>query len=64
MTPRLHHVAISTPDADRLGAFYRDLLGVRTTYARDPDGNVVELKQLSSPSHPVALPAFRPPSAV
>jgi len=155
MTPRLHHVAISTPDADRLVAFYRDLLGfgvvysgawsrgsaaadaltalegssarqvmlragnaylelfefsspaaapaaadrpvcdhglthlcllvddvdaeqerlsaagvpfhsapedlglgVRTTYARDPDGNVVELKQLSSPSHPVALPAL------
>jgi catechol 2,3-dioxygenase-like lactoylglutathione lyase family enzyme len=153
--PRLHHVAISTPDADRLMAFYRDLLGfelvyggawpqgnaaidaltalegssarqvmlragnaylelfqfsspaaapgaadrpvcdhgithlcllvddvddeqerlraagvpfhsapqdlgqgVRTTYARDPDGNIVELKQLSSPRHPVALPAL------
>jgi catechol 2,3-dioxygenase-like lactoylglutathione lyase family enzyme len=154
--PRLHHVAISTPDVDRLVAFYRDLLGfavvyagewppgteaadaltalegssarqvmlrggnaylelfefrspaaapvaphrpvsdhgithlcllvddvdaeqerlraagvpfhsppqdlgagVRTTYARDPDGNVVELKQLSSPRHPVALPVLR-----
>ena len=36
-------------------------LGVRTTYARDPDGNVVELKQLSSPNHPVALPALATP---
>src|SRR5437763_498494 len=30
--------------------------GVRTTYGRDPDGNVVELQELSSPGHPAALP--------
>jgi catechol 2,3-dioxygenase-like lactoylglutathione lyase family enzyme len=28
--------------------------GVRTTYARDPDGNIVELQELSTP-HPFAL---------
>ena len=33
MTPRLHHVAISTPDADRLVAFYRDLLGFGVVYS-------------------------------
>jgi glyoxylase I family protein len=31
--------------------------GVRTTYARDPDGNVVELQELASAEHRVALPA-------
>ncbi len=30
--------------------------GVRTTYARDPDGNVVELQQLARRDHPFALP--------
>src|SRR5439155_10793417 len=33
MIPRLHHVAISTPDADRLVAFYRDLLGFEVIYS-------------------------------
>ena len=31
--------------------------GVRTVYARDPDGNVVELKELvGGARHPFALP--------
>ena len=30
--------------------------GVRTTYARDPDGNVVELQELASRDHPFAVP--------
>lgn len=30
--------------------------GVRTTYARDPDGNVVELQELSPAEHRFALP--------
>ncbi|RMD84643.1 MAG: VOC family protein [Candidatus Dadabacteria bacterium] len=29
--------------------------GVKTTYARDPDGNVVELQEVSDPSHPIAV---------
>jgi catechol 2,3-dioxygenase-like lactoylglutathione lyase family enzyme len=29
--------------------------GVRTTYGRDPDGNVVELQELASGEHPFAL---------
>jgi catechol 2,3-dioxygenase-like lactoylglutathione lyase family enzyme len=33
--------------------------GVRTTYARDPDGNVVELQELSPREHRVALPGVR-----
>jgi catechol 2,3-dioxygenase-like lactoylglutathione lyase family enzyme len=28
----IHHVAISTPDAERLLEFYRDLLGMRVVY--------------------------------
>ena len=31
--------------------------GIRTIYARDPDGNVVELKELASEDHPWAIPA-------
>jgi catechol 2,3-dioxygenase-like lactoylglutathione lyase family enzyme len=30
--------------------------GVRTTYGRDPDGNVIELQQVSGAGHWVALP--------
>jgi catechol 2,3-dioxygenase-like lactoylglutathione lyase family enzyme len=30
--------------------------GVRTTYARDPEGNVVELQELASTDHRYALP--------
>ena len=30
--------------------------GVRTTYGRDPDGNVVELQELTSGDHRIALP--------
>jgi glyoxylase I family protein len=30
--------------------------GVRTTYGRDPDGNVVELQELTSGEHRIALP--------
>jgi catechol 2,3-dioxygenase-like lactoylglutathione lyase family enzyme len=30
--------------------------GVRTLYSRDPDGNVVEMQELASDRHPVALP--------
>jgi len=36
--------------------------GVRTTYARDPDGNVVEFQELASHDHPFAVPA-RPRAA-
>ncbi len=33
--------------------------GVRTTYARDPDGNVVEMQELSPAStHPYAVPGL------
>jgi len=32
--------------------------GCRTTYGRDPDGNVVELQELNSRKHPIALPDF------
>ena len=42
-------VAFHCPPQD-LGA------GVRTTYARDPDGNVVELQELSPAEHRFALP--------
>ena len=42
-------VAFHSPPQD-LGA------GVRTTYGRDPDGNVVELQELSSADHRYALP--------
>ncbi len=30
--------------------------GVRTTYGRDPDGNVVELQEISDPNNPIVLP--------
>jgi glyoxylase I family protein len=29
---------------------------VRTTYGRDPDGNVIELQEVSNPDSPIALP--------
>lgn len=32
--------------------------GVRTTYGRDPDGNVFELQEIADPDSPIALPAF------
>lgn len=28
----MHHVAISTPDIDRLHAFYRDVMGFETVF--------------------------------
>ena len=56
MINAIHHVAISTGDMERSLRFYRDLLGlevgwelgrsVKTTYGRDPDGNVVELQEI------------------
>ena len=30
--------------------------GLRTTYGRDPDGNVVELQEVSDPNNPIVLP--------
>jgi catechol 2,3-dioxygenase-like lactoylglutathione lyase family enzyme len=30
--------------------------GIRTTYGRDPDGNVVELQEVASGEHRIALP--------
>ena len=30
--------------------------GIRTTYGRDPDGNVIELQQVPSADHRIALP--------
>jgi catechol 2,3-dioxygenase-like lactoylglutathione lyase family enzyme len=33
----------------------QDLGAVRTTYGRDPDGNVVELQEVTDPTSPVAL---------
>lgn len=33
----------------------QDLGAVRTTYGRDPDGNVIELQEVLDPSSPVAL---------
>jgi glyoxylase I family protein len=30
--------------------------GIRTTYGRDPDGNVVELQEVASGEHSIALP--------
>jgi catechol 2,3-dioxygenase-like lactoylglutathione lyase family enzyme len=33
----------------------QDLGAVRTTYGRDPDGNVIELQEVTDPSSPVAL---------
>lgn len=36
---KVHHVAITTPDVDRLAAFYRDVLGLtETTRHHDDDG--------------------------
>lgn len=32
--------------------------GVRMCYSRDPDGNVVELQELSSDRHPIAVPGL------
>lgn len=32
--------------------------GVRMCYSRDPDGNVVELQELPSERHPIALPGI------
>jgi glyoxylase I family protein len=34
----------------------QDLGGVRTTYGRDPDGNVIELQEVLDDSDPIALP--------
>jgi len=34
----------------------QDLGGVRSTYGRDPDGNVIELQEVCEPGHPIALP--------
>ena len=34
--------------------------GVRTTYGRDPDGNVVELQEITSAEHRIGLPALAP----
>jgi len=28
---------------------------IKTTYGRDPDGNVIELQEVTSPDHPIAL---------
>jgi len=30
--------------------------GMRTTYGRDPDGNVIELQELGAADSPIALP--------
>jgi catechol 2,3-dioxygenase-like lactoylglutathione lyase family enzyme len=35
----------------------QDLRGVRVTYGRDPDGNVVELREVTDASSPIALKA-------
>ena len=32
--------------------------GVRTTYGRDPDGNVVELQEVTGAEHRIALPSI------
>jgi catechol 2,3-dioxygenase-like lactoylglutathione lyase family enzyme len=32
--------------------------GCRTTYGRDPDGNVVELQELATEDHPIVIPSF------
>jgi catechol 2,3-dioxygenase-like lactoylglutathione lyase family enzyme len=32
--------------------------GVRTTYGRDPDGNVVELQEVPGAEHRIALPSL------
>jgi hypothetical protein len=29
--------------------------GIRTTYGRDPDGNVIELQEVERRDHPIAL---------
>ncbi len=31
--------------------------GVRATYGRDPDGNVIELQEITDPQHPMVLKA-------
>ena len=31
-------------------------MDVRTTYGRDPDGNVIELQEVLNPDSPIALP--------
>ena len=31
-------------------------MGIRTTYGRDPDGNVIELQEILDDSSPIALP--------
>jgi glyoxylase I family protein len=61
------HICLDVTDLDaeyqRLGAagmaFHcppQDLgVGVRTTYGRDPDGNVIELQEVLSPDSPIAL---------
>ena len=33
----------------------QDLEGVRTTYGRDPDGNVIELQEIRSAASPISL---------
>jgi hypothetical protein len=33
----------------------QNLGGARTTYGRDPDGNVVELQEITDPASPMAL---------
>ena len=37
--------------------------GVRTTYGRDPDDNVVELQEVASGEHRIALPPIEAPMA-
>ena len=60
------HICLDVSDVDAeydrlLGAGMRfhcppqDLGAVRTTYGRDPDGNVIELQEVTDPASPVAL---------
>lgn len=65
------HICLDVSDVDAeydrlLGAGMRfhcppqDLGAVRTTYGRDPDGNVIELQEVTDPSSPVALTTSTP----
>ena len=60
------HICLDVSDVDAeydrlLGAGMRfhcppqQLGALRTTYGRDPDGNVIELQEVTDPSSPVAL---------
>jgi len=71
--PAITHICFDVADAvatyeklSSAGVFFhsepqRILHGVRTAYARDPDGNIVEFQEIGNPKHVLIMKDFSAP---